>query len=138
MGLTQPRVNELIQGCRQTTLTLIPNVLRMKLLPSPQNTINMNEPHQAQVNSGGTQPARGTTVLVLGILSLIICALLGPFAWLMGKGDLEKMDQGAMDPSERDLTKAGMICGMISTILLALGLVWILFVGLAAFGSAAM
>lgn len=100
----------------------------------------MNEPDQpqAQANSGGTQPARGTLILVLGILSIVICALLGPFAWLMGKGDLEKMDQGAMDPSGRDLTKAGMICGIIGTVLLVLGLVWFLFVGLAAAGSVAM
>lgn len=98
----------------------------------------MNEPNTPQTDSGsGAQAARGTTVLVLGILSIVICALIGPFAWLMGKGDLEKMDQGTMDPSGRDLTKAGMICGIIGTILLVLGLAWVLFVGLAAFGSAA-
>lgn len=99
----------------------------------------MNEPNQpqAQPNSGGAQPARGTLILILGILSIVICALIGPFAWLMGKGDLEKMDQGTMDSSGRDLTKAGMICGIIGTVLLVLGVAWVLFVGLAAAGSAA-
>lgn len=96
----------------------------------------MNEPNSPQASSGGgAQPARGTTILILGILSIVICALIGPFAWLMGKGDLEKIDQGVMDPSGRDLTKAGMICGIIGTVLLVLSLVWFLIVALAGIGS---
>jgi len=57
-----------------------------------------------------------------------MCAPLGIFAWIMGSGDLKQMDAGAMDPSGRSVTNAGRICGMIATILLALGIL----VGIAA------
>jgi hypothetical protein len=60
---------------------------------------------------------RGTVILVLGILGLIICMPLGIVAWVMGSGDLKEMDAGTMDASGRSLTKAGKICGMIATIL---------------------
>jgi hypothetical protein len=66
------------------------------------------------------KPHRGTLILVLGILSLVICAPLGIFAWIMGGGDLKQMDAGGMDPNGRSLTSAGRICGIIGTALLAL------------------
>jgi hypothetical protein len=64
------------------------------------------------------QPHRGTLILVLGILSLVTCQLLGPFAWVMGNNDLAEMRAGRMDPEGEGLTNAGRICGMISTILM--------------------
>jgi hypothetical protein len=69
------------------------------------------------------KPHRGTVILVLGILSLVICAPLGIAAWVMGNGDIKEMDAGAMDPSGRSTTNAGRICGIIGTILLVLGIV---------------
>ena len=68
-------------------------------------------------------PHRGTTVLVMGILSLVICAPLGIAAWIMGKGDLAKIDAGQMDPSGRGTTQAGVVLGIIGTVLLALQVV---------------
>jgi len=67
------------------------------------------------------KPHRGTLILVMGILSLIVCAPLGIPAWVMGNSDLGQMDSGAMDPSGRSVTNAGRICGIIATILLAVG-----------------
>lgn len=62
-------------------------------------------------------------ILVLGIISLAGgFVFLGPFAWIMGKGDLEKIDQGVMDPEGRGMTQAGMICGMIATAMIIVGL----------------
>ena len=69
------------------------------------------------------KPHRGTTVLVLGILGLVLCAPLGIAAWIMGNGDLKEMDAGTMDPSGRGNTNAGRICGIIATILMILGVV---------------
>jgi hypothetical protein len=69
------------------------------------------------------KPHRGTLILVLGILGLVICQPLGIFAWIMGNGDLKQIDAGAMDPSGRPVTNAGRICGMIATILLAISIV---------------
>ena len=69
------------------------------------------------------QPHRGTMILVFGILSLVICGLLGPFAWVMGNNDLRDMRAGRMDPEGEGITNAGRICGMIGSILGILQLV---------------
>jgi hypothetical protein len=84
------------------------------------------------------KPHRGTVILVLGILGLILCAPLGIVAWVMGAGDLKEMDAGTMDPSGRGNTQAGKICGMIGTILAIVGLIiGILVVALMGFGAVA-
>ena len=64
------------------------------------------------------KPHRGVLILVFGILGLVVCQLFGIAAWLMGNTDLEEMSVGRMDPSGRDLTKAGRICGMVATAIL--------------------
>jgi hypothetical protein len=81
------------------------------------------------------KPHRGTLILVLGILGLVVCSPLAIVAWIMGAGDLKEMDAGTMDPSGRGTTQAGKICGIIGTILLVLGLV--IFAVIFAFGLAA-
>ncbi len=81
------------------------------------------------------KPHRGTLILVLGILSLLVCSPLGIVAWILGGNDLKEMDAGTMDPAGRGTTQAGKICGIIGTILLILSaiLVAIFFMfGLAA------
>lgn len=78
------------------------------------------------------KPHRGTLILVLGILGLVICQPIGIAAWVMGSGDLKQIDAGQMDSSGRGLTSAGRICGIVATILLILGV--IVGVMLAAFG----
>jgi hypothetical protein len=74
------------------------------------------------------KPHRGTLILVLGILGLVVCGPLGIAAWIMGNGDLKEMDAGTMDRSGRSVTNGGRICGMIATILLALSLVGVALV----------
>ena len=69
------------------------------------------------------RPHRGTLILVFGILGLVVCVIFGVAAWVMGSGDLKQMQAGVMDRSGEGLTRAGMICGMISVILIAIILV---------------
>ncbi|MST00297.1 MAG: DUF4190 domain-containing protein [Pedosphaera sp.] len=71
-----------------------------------------------------SQPHRGTLVLVLGILGLVCCPLTGLAAWIMANGDLKQMDAGTMDASGRSNTNAGKICGIIGTVLFALGILF--------------
>jgi hypothetical protein len=79
---------------------------------------------------------RGTLILVLGILSLVVCGLIGPIAWVMGNNDLREIDTGLMDPAGRSLTNAGRICGMIGTILVLISaVVMILLFGLGFLGA---
>jgi hypothetical protein len=83
------------------------------------------------------KPHRGTLILVLGILSLVLCAPLGVAAWIMGNGDLKEIDAGTMDPSGRSTTNAGRICGIIGTVLLGLSIVGVIaLMGLGLAGSA--
>jgi hypothetical protein len=82
------------------------------------------------------KPHRGTVIIVLGILGLVVCAPLAIAAWVMGSNDLKEMDAGTMDPTGRGTTNAGKICGIIGTILMVLGLIFglifVLFFGMAA------
>jgi hypothetical protein len=71
-------------------------------------------------------PHRGGLVLVLGILGLVVCFVLGIFAWSMGNADLKAMQEGRMDPSGRDLTQAGKVCGMVGVIIQLIALLMML------------
>jgi hypothetical protein len=74
------------------------------------------------------EPHRGTTILVLGILGLVVAPLiLGPIAWILGNTDIKKIRAGTMDPEGEGNTNAGRICGIIATIY---GLVSCLCVGI--------
>jgi len=66
------------------------------------------------------KPHRASTILVFGILGLVACQIFGIAAWWMGDNDLQEMRHGRMDPSGMEMTKAGRVCGMIGTGLLAL------------------
>jgi hypothetical protein len=83
-------------------------------------------------------PHRGTTILSLGILSLIppCCPILGPIAWYMGNADLREMRAGRMDPEGEGYTNAGRICGIVATCIFAgIFAVWILAICAAAGGG---
>jgi hypothetical protein len=75
--------------------------------------------------------SQAATVLVLGILSIIICQILGPFAWKLGNDELKAVAAGRRDPSQLGLAQAGKICGIVGTALLGLALlvlaVWLVF-----------
>jgi hypothetical protein len=79
------------------------------------------EPNLAMANN--VDPGRATLILVLGILSLVVCQPIGPFAWVMGSNDLKKIEAGEISKEAKPLTQAGMICGIIGTVLLILGII---------------
>jgi hypothetical protein len=65
-------------------------------------------------------PDRSSLVLVLGILSMIVCAPIGIAAFIMGRSDLRGIDAGQRDPKGRGMTQAGMICGIIGMVFFGL------------------
>ena len=71
---------------------------------------------------GNREHPQGTTILVLGILSLVVCGLLGPVAWSMGSKALKEIDSSPGNYTNRGSVNAGKICGMIASILLIIGL----------------
>lgn len=87
--------------------------------PSYGNPYGMNEPPRS---------SNSTTILVLGILSLVVCAVMGPIAWWMGKAELQQIDAGLVSSQDRGTVNAGYICGIIGTVLMGISVLMILFV----------
>ena len=72
---------------------------------------------------GGWQPPAhpsATTVLVLGILGLVVCGVLAPFAWLKGSAALREIDAAPRRWSGRDQVQIGRVLGIIGSVLLGL------------------
>jgi hypothetical protein len=68
-------------------------------------------------------PPRGTTILVLGILSLVVCSFLGPVAWAMGNEEIRRIDSGQVDPMSRGSVTAGRVCGIVATAMMILAVI---------------
>jgi uncharacterized membrane protein YjgN (DUF898 family) len=73
------------------------------------------------------EDSQATTILVLGILGLVLCQVLGPFAWVMGNKEIAGIDAGRRAPENRGSAQAGRILGIISTVLMIIGVVLLLF-----------
>jgi hypothetical protein len=93
--------------------------------------------HEALARMGAQMPRpygtfqfapRSGAVLTLGILSLTVCAIMGPIAWALGSEELRRIDTGLTPPDGRGSTQAGRICGIIGTSLMILGALF--FVGM--------
>jgi hypothetical protein len=67
---------------------------------------------------------QATTVLILGILGLVLCQLISPFAWVMGNRVVGEIDASQGQLGGRGAANAGRICGMVGTILMVVGLVF--------------
>jgi len=85
------------------------------------------------------KPHRGGAILALGILGLLVCFVMGIVAWVMGNNDLREMTAGQMDRSGEQLTMAGRICGIISTVLAIVGcagsLIWFIIMAVVGIAS---
>ncbi len=74
-----------------------------------------------------TKKGRGTLLLVLGILSIVLVPFLGIAVWIMAHGDLQKIKRGSIPTEERGNTRTGMILGIVGT-----GLTFLVALGVAA------
>jgi len=72
---------------------------------------------------------RATTSLVLGIIGFLCCQLCAPFAWYIGSQELKAIKAGQSSAAGQGTAMAGMILGIIGTVLMVLGILWILFFG---------
>ena len=72
-------------------------------------------------------------MLVLGILSLAVCAVLGPIAWIKGNTALNEIKANpSVTYGNRGSIVAGRICGMVASGLLILAALAVLLVIVAA------
>ncbi len=69
---------------------------------------------------------QATTVLVLGILGIVVCGLLAPFAWVMGTRVVREIDASGGAIGGRSNANVGRILGIVVSVLmiatLALGI----------------
>ena len=70
------------------------------------------------------EASQATTILVLGILSIVCCGLLGIAAWIMGNNELQAIDEGRRPPENRGNANAGRICGIVGVALSAIGIIF--------------
>lgn len=70
------------------------------------------------------EQSQATTILVLGILSIVCCGLLGIAAWIMGNNELKAIDEGRRPPENRGNANAGRICGIVGVALSAVGIIF--------------
>ncbi len=68
---------------------------------------------------------QATTVLVLGILGIVLCQVLGPFAWSMGNKALKEIKANPAAYSGEGEVNAGRVLGIISTALLGMILLFV-------------
>lgn len=95
--------------------------------PPPPSTGGMN------TGAGGSAGTNAIIALIAGILSYIFCPfILGIVAWIMGKGELGKIDRGESAEAGRSMAKIGMWLGIVNVVLSVLfGLVYVLIIVLA-------
>ncbi|MDY0171083.1 MAG: hypothetical protein RBS80_31375 [Thermoguttaceae bacterium] len=67
------------------------------------------------------KPEGATTIFVLGLLGLLVCAILGIFAWIQGNDYMKRCQAMGVEPD--GLAVAGRIMGMIATVFIIIGLV---------------
>jgi hypothetical protein len=67
---------------------------------------------------------QAVTVLILGILGLVLCQVISPFAWVMGNRVVREIDASNGQVGGRGTANAGRICGIVGTFLLAAGVLF--------------
>jgi hypothetical protein len=73
--------------------------------------------------------------LVLGIISIPLCQLCGPFAYYYGKRAEEAIDASGGALGGRGMATAGKILGIIGTVLLGLWIVYWVIIAIVAIGN---
>ncbi|MEX1124595.1 MAG: DUF4190 domain-containing protein [Acidimicrobiia bacterium] len=72
------------------------------------------------------EASQATTALVLGILGIVLCQILGPFAWSMGSKEMQAIDAGRRPPENRGTANAAKILGIVGTVLLGLAIIGVI------------
>ncbi len=93
--------------------------------PPPPGQPPYGPPNQYGAPAYGFAPPdhqQATLVLILGILGLVLCQVISPFAWVMGNRVVAEIDASNGQLGGRGSANAGRICGIIGTFLVGLSL----------------
>ena len=109
---------------------LFPSAQPLAAAPTPGAAKNpgLHRSGSRSRGRGRMEPHRGGAILALGIIGLVVCGICGIIAWVMANTDLAKMKAGRMDPAGESMTQAGKILGIIASVLMILGVIWVVFV----------
>jgi hypothetical protein len=66
---------------------------------------------------------RSTLALILGILGVVACSIVAPFALVIGRRAVKEIDASGGQLGGRSMAQAGFILGVIGTVILALSLI---------------
>ena len=96
--------------------------------PPPPPSMSTPPPPPPAMGGAGMQGGSASTnaiiALVAGIASFVICwGIAGIIAWIMGKGELNKIDRGESPEAGRSMAKIGMWLGIINVALSIIGIV---------------
>lgn len=78
---------------------------------------------------GAVEHPKGTMILVLGIVGVVCCSPVGIVAFFMANTALKEIDANPAAYSNRQIVFVGKILGIVAMVLLALSLVYFLFMG---------
>jgi len=85
--------------------------------PPPSPSFGSNAPD-------GSASTNAIIALVAGIVSWLGCyGIAGVVAWIMGKGEINKIDRGESPEAGRTFAKIGMWLGIANLIVVALGII---------------
>jgi len=76
--------------------------------------------------AGYPQSSQATTALVMGILGIVCCGGLAIVAWVMANKELEEIASGMRNPQNEGTAKAAKVVGIIGTVILGIGLVFLI------------
>ena len=105
-------------------------------VPVPGANPPQAPPGSGQVTYQKSTSSNATTALVLGILGFVCCQLAAPFAWKIGHDEVRLIDSGQGNPADRGFAMAGKILGIIGSVILAIGVLYLLVVVVAIGASA--
>ena len=82
---------------------------------------------QPQYGTASVPHPKGTTVLVLGIVSFFCFGIItGVIAYVMGTNALKEIDANPGYYNNRGTVNAGRICGIIGAVLSLIGIIYVL------------
>ena len=111
--------------------------------PSPWGTSGPPPPLPGGQPPYGWGPAhpvpehpQATTALVLGILGILVCGVISPFAWRIGKRAVDEIDASRGQLGGRGSAQAGYVLGLVGTVLLGFAALALVLGGIAVLGLA--
>ncbi|HET8641909.1 MAG TPA: DUF4190 domain-containing protein [Pseudonocardiaceae bacterium] len=93
----------------------------------PQYGPQYQVPYQPYYPPYGPPPPdhpQATTALVLGIVGIVVCQVLGPVAFYLGRKAMREIDASGGTLGGRGNAQAGFILGIVGMVMLALGLLF--------------